>query len=154
MYLAVVFIWTGELNRQRNLYCMLRCMNALLRWPKKYLFRFALKISKSVYFSFRNISAWRREQCLHYSTLFVFVRYYSSSYDLPYVYLRNISPYLHLEQDCILCFILTSVSDGIRNEETVSYHWQAYCGFHFFFFFFCDFKIFLHTIKVVPCYDF
>jgi len=48
---AVVFIWTGELNGERNLSYMLKCMNAFHKCPKNYSNFFALKMSKSAYFS-------------------------------------------------------------------------------------------------------
>ena len=50
--LAVVFIWTGELNRQRNLSHKLKCLNGFHKCPKMYSYGFSLEISKSVYFLF------------------------------------------------------------------------------------------------------
>ena len=49
---AVVFIWAGELNRQRNVSYILKYMKGFHKCPKKYSNFFALKISKSVYFLF------------------------------------------------------------------------------------------------------
>ena len=49
---AVVFIWTGELNRQRNVSYILKCMSGFHKCTKKYSNCFSLKFSKSLYFQF------------------------------------------------------------------------------------------------------
>jgi hypothetical protein len=90
------FLRWDKFNRQRSLSYILKCMNALHKCPKYYLFRFVLKISKSVSFSVQASSTHNRQQYLHYSNLAVLCSIYNSPYDLPYGYLRHLWLLLHL----------------------------------------------------------
>ena len=69
---AVVLIWTGELNRQRHLSYILKCMNGFHKCPKKLFKLLCTENFKISLFSVHSSSTYSTQQYFYYSTLVVF----------------------------------------------------------------------------------